>query len=78
MDLFLPEAGLTRVIVPTAYRHDYISALNAISINSLPTPLIRMLGRAARFSRWLNMTSKTTAFADLKRNRIDYLTCQPR
>jgi hypothetical protein len=27
-----------------------------------------MLGRAARFSRWVNMTSKATAFADLKRS----------
>jgi hypothetical protein len=68
MNLFLTEAGLTRIIVPTVYRDDYISALKAISINSLPTPTIRMLGRAARFSRWLNMTSKATAFAALKRS----------
>jgi hypothetical protein len=68
MNLFLTEAGLTRIIVPTVYRDDYISALKALSINSLPTPLVRMLGRAARFSRWVNMTSKTTAFADLKRS----------
>jgi Fic/DOC family len=68
MNLFLTEAGLTRIIVPTVYRDDYISALKAISINSLPAPTIRMLGRAARFSRWLNMTSKATAFAALKRS----------
>jgi Fic/DOC family protein len=68
MNLFLTEAGLTRIIVPTVYRDDYISALKAISINSLPTPTIRMLGRAARFSRWLNMTSKASAFAALKRS----------
>jgi len=68
MNLFLTEAGLTRVIIPTVYRDDYISALQAISINSLPTPLVRMLGRAARFSRWLNMTSKAAAFGDLKRS----------
>jgi hypothetical protein len=68
MNLFLTEAGLTRIIIPTVYRDDYISALKAMSTNSLPTPLIRMLGRAARFSRWVNMTSKATAFADLKRS----------
>jgi hypothetical protein len=68
MNLFLSEACLTRIIIPTVYRDDYISALKAISINSLLTPLVRMLGRAARFSRWLNMTSKETAFADLKRS----------
>jgi hypothetical protein len=68
MNLFLTEAGLTRIIIPTVYRDDYISALKAMSINSLPTPLVRMLGRAARFSRWLNLTSKATAFADLRRS----------
>jgi Fic family protein len=68
MNLFLTEAGLTRIIVPTVYRDDYISALKAMSGNSLPTPLIRMLGRAARFSRWVNMSSKASAFADLKRS----------
>ena len=68
MNLFLTEAGLTRIIVPTVYRDDYISALKAMSINSLPIPLVRMLDRAARFSRWVNMTSKTNAFADLKRS----------
>ena len=68
MNLFLTEARLTRIIIPTVYRDDYISALKAMSVNSLPTPLIRMLGRAARFSRWVNLTSKATAFADLKRS----------
>ena len=68
MNLFLTEAGLTRIIVPTVYHDDYISALKAMSINFLPIPLVRMLGRAARFSRWVNMTSKTNAFADLKRS----------
>ena len=68
MNLFLTEAQLTRVIIPTVYRDDYISALKSMSINSLPTPLIRMLARAARFSRWVDMTSKATAFADLKRS----------
>jgi hypothetical protein len=68
MNLFLTEAGLTRIIIPTVYRDDYISALKAISSNSLPTPLIRMLGRAARFSRWVNMSSKASTFDDLKRS----------
>jgi hypothetical protein len=68
MNLFLTGGGLTRIIIPTVYRDDYISALKAMSSNSLPTPLVRMLGRAARFSRWVNMSSKTSAFADLKRS----------
>ena len=68
MNLFLTEAGLARIIIPTVYRDDYITALKAMSGNSLPTPLIRMLGRAARFSHWVNMSSKEVAFADLKRS----------
>jgi hypothetical protein len=68
MNLFLTEGGLTRIIIPTVYRDDYISALKAMSSNSLPTPLVRMLGRAARFSRWVSMRSKASAFADLKRS----------
>jgi len=68
MNHFLTEAGLTRIIIPTVYRDDYISALKAMSTHSLPTPLARMLARAARFSRWMNMTSKANTFADLKRS----------
>ncbi len=68
MNLFLTAAGLTRIIIPTVYRDDYISALKAMSNNSLPVPLVRMLGRAARFSRWVNMTSKANAFGDLRRS----------
>ena len=68
MNLFLTEAGLTRIIIPTVYRDDYISALKAMSSNSLPSALLRMLGRAARFSRWVNMSSKASVFADLKRS----------
>ena len=68
MNQFLTEADLTRIIIPTVYRDDYISALKAMSSNSLPTPLARMLARAARFSRWVNMSSKASAFADLKRS----------
>lgn len=68
MNLFLTAAGLTRIVIPTVYRDDYISALKAMSTNSLPTPLVRMLARAARFSRWVNMSTKAGAFADLKRS----------
>ena len=68
MNQFLTQAGLTRIIIPTVYRDDYISALKAMSSNSYPQPLVRMLARASRFSRWVNMTSKENAFADLKRS----------
>jgi hypothetical protein len=47
------------------FRDDYLSALKALSSNAYPVPLIRMLARAARFSRWLDMTSRDKCFAAL-------------
>ncbi|HSY07962.1 MAG TPA: Fic family protein [Steroidobacteraceae bacterium] len=67
MNLFLSQAGLTRIIIPTVYRDDYMSALKAVS-NSHVDPLGRMLARAARFSRWLDMSSKQKAFTDLEKS----------
>jgi len=64
MNHFLSAAALTRIIVPTVYRDDYISALKAMT-NGHPVPLLRMLARAARFSRWLDMTSTSSCFAAL-------------
>lgn len=68
LNLFLTEAGLTRIIIPTVYRDDYLSALKAMSSNAHPIPLSRMLARAARFSRWLDMSSKDRAFTALERS----------
>ncbi len=68
MNLFLTQAGLTRIIIPTVYRDDYISALKAMSSNAHAIPLVRMLARAARFSRWVDMSSKSNAFAALKQS----------
>jgi hypothetical protein len=68
LNLFLTQAGLARIIIPTVYRDDYISALKALSSTGHPVPLVRMLARAARFSRWLDMRSKDQAFAALKRS----------
>jgi hypothetical protein len=68
MNLFLTQAELTRIIIPTVYRDDYISALKAMSSNSHPLPLVRMLARAARFSGWIDMSSKANAFAALKKS----------
>jgi hypothetical protein len=68
MNHFLTQAGLTRIIVPTVFRDDYISALKALSSNAHPVPLVRMLARAARFSRWLDMTSMSNCFAALTKS----------
>jgi len=68
MNLFLTQGGLTRIIIPTVYRDDYILALKAMSSNAHPVPMVRMLARAARFSRWIDMSSKAGAFAVLKQS----------
>lgn len=68
MNLFLTQAGLTRIIIPTVYRDDYISALKATSSHTHPVPLVRMLARAARFSRWVDMSSKANSFAALRKS----------
>jgi len=65
MNQFLTNAGLTRIIIPTVYRDDYLTALNAMSSNAYPLPLLHMLTRASRFSRWLDMSSTDTCFAAL-------------
>ena len=68
MNQFLTQADLTRIIIPTVYRDDYISALKAMSGNSYPQPLVRMLARAGRFSRWLNTRTKERAFEALRQS----------
>jgi hypothetical protein len=68
MNQFLTHAGLTRIIIPMVFRDDYLSALNALSSNAHPVPLLRMLTRAARFSRWLDMSSTASCFAALTRS----------
>ena len=68
LNLFLTPAGLTRIIIPTVYRDDYVSALKAMSSTAHPVPLVRMLSRAARFSGWLDMRSKDSAFVALKKS----------
>lgn len=65
MNHFLTQAGLTRIIVPTVFRDDYIPALKALTHNAHPEPLVRMLTRAARFSSWLDMHSTEGCFAAL-------------
>lgn len=39
-----------RIIVPTGYRIDYLTALKAMSQSSLATPLIRMMNRAQQYT----------------------------
>ena len=65
LNLALSGEARTRAIVPTVYREDYLLALKALSRNSEPEPYVRMLTRAAQFSRWLDYSSQTRLFRQL-------------
>ena len=43
MNAELVTAGEERIIIPTVYRSNYLTALNAMSQGSQPTPIIRTL-----------------------------------
>ena len=50
MNVELAAAGEERIIVPTVYRANYLSALKALSQSGWPEPLIRMLDYAQRWT----------------------------
>lgn len=50
MNSELVAAGEERIIIPTVYRSDYLSALKALSQNRRPEPLIRVLDFAQKWS----------------------------
>jgi Fic family protein len=73
MNAELVAGGEERIIIPTAYRIDYLGALKAFSKNSHTQPLIRMLDTAQAYTwriDWSNfegarqMLEDTNAFAE--------------
>ena len=50
MNAELAAAGEERIIVPTVYRANYLSALKALSQTGRPEPIIRMLDHAQRWT----------------------------
>ena len=55
-----------RIIIPTAYRADYLGALKAISQSGPVEPIIRMLDAAQRYTHAIDWSSMDTAHAKLK------------
>lgn len=73
MNAELVAAGEERIIIPTAYRADYLGALKAFSKNGYTEPLIRMLDVAqgftnridwSKFERAQRMLEQANAFAE--------------
>jgi hypothetical protein len=50
MNAALSANGLQRVVVPLAYRDNYLQSLLALSRNGDPTPLLRVLDLAQRYA----------------------------
>jgi len=50
MNCMLSAANLCRIMIPTAYREDYLLPLKALSHNEVAEPLLAALGRAQRWS----------------------------
>ena len=57
MNVELAAAGEERIIVPTVYRANYLSALKALSQAGRPQPLIRMLDYAQRWTAAIDWRS---------------------
>lgn len=55
-----------RIIIPIAYRTDYIGALKAISQNGLTDPVIRMLDIAQRYTHSIDWSTLESARAALE------------
>ncbi len=73
MNAELVTASEQRIIIPTVYRNNYLSALRALSVNNQPEPLIRMLDFAQKYTLSIGFSDfnqarlllqKTNAFLD--------------
>jgi len=59
-------AGEQRIIIPTIYRANYLSALKAISNRTSAEPLIRTLDFAQRFTRAIDWQNFKRAESELR------------
>jgi len=65
MNAELIAGGQERIIIPTAYRADYLGGLKALSQTGNPTPVIRMLDHAQAFTHAVDWSDLRTAQAML-------------
>ena len=57
MNAELSSKGLSKIIVPTVYREDYMGSLRKLTRQRIADPYIRMMRRAYEFSSTLNQES---------------------
>ncbi|WP_333604805.1 Fic family protein [Novosphingobium sp.] len=66
MNAELVAGAQERIIIPTAYRTDYLGALKAFSHNGQTAPLIRMLAKAQRYTGSIDWKTMSSARAMLE------------
>ena len=57
MNAELVAAGEERIVIPTAFRNNYLSALRALSRNGIPEPFILALDYAQRWTRAIDWSA---------------------
>lgn len=57
MNAYLTQASACRIIIPTAYREDYLLPLKALSRNTDPIPFLRSMARAQAWSAAFDYSS---------------------
>lgn len=81
MNAELSSKGLSKIIIPTVYREDYMGALRKLTRQRIADPYIRMLGRAYDFSATLRQNSidemegyliKTDSFKEPKAGKLSF------
>ena len=67
MNAELAAGGEERIVVPTVYRDDYLTAVRALSVGGRPGPLIEALEHAQRWTAAVDWSTVETARRELER-----------
>ena len=57
MNAELVASAEERIVIPTVFRTNYLSALKALSLNRIPAPLVDVLAFAQKWTAAVNWTS---------------------
>lgn len=68
MNAELVQAGEQRILIPTAYREDYIGAIRKLTRQRDPDAYIRMLERIQKYSKWLQPKNFDSMLAQLRKS----------
>lgn len=65
MNAELVAAGEQKIIIPTVYRSNYLTALKALTKNQLATPIVRTLDFAQKYTQTVDWSAYENAISDL-------------